>query len=98
MPRADIHYLEASSLLSADPCTLLGAVLSAGTGGASLILCNYGTATAVPLSSRVLPLYLASATGTTSMLYGDGIDLSAGLFVSMSSGGVASILWSARDR
>ena len=82
----------ASGLVVNAPCLLYGIVLTGKTGAASATVCDFATGTAVPLSSRVLSLYKASATSSTYVPFEPPVQLSSGLFVTMTAGQLQTTL------
>ena len=79
-------------------CLLYGAVLSAGSGSASVTICDSITGAAVANAARVLPVYKSSPTGTTTALLPYPRQMSSGIFVSLAGAPVhVVVLYSLRD-
>lgn len=77
-----------SGVAVSSPCLLWGVLLCGKTGAASATICDYATSTDVPASSRVLPIYQASATASDHVLLPVPRQMSSGIYISM--GGAAA--------
>ena len=94
---ASIFFNTSPTLPVTGACLLYGVVLSARAGGASLSIYDVNSKTAAPLASRKVVVYTSSATGTKNWNPPLPVEMTNGIFCSMSARGNATIIYSTRQ-